>query len=75
MIVHARQAFGSCIFREVLILACRAIWEQLNGVIFDNVNHSLAAWRVFFRREFSLVTLRAKANVKDLINSWSSHLM
>lgn len=75
MVIQARQAFGLRFFREVFILACWTIWEQRNGEIFENVQHSLDAWRVSFRRELSLAALRAKASTKEVILSWlSSHL-
>ncbi|RCV07305.1 hypothetical protein SETIT_1G233200v2 [Setaria italica] len=44
-IVESRRDFGSRIFREILILACWAIWKHRNEVIFDGVAISLQRWK------------------------------
>jgi hypothetical protein len=41
-IVQARRDFGRKFFREILIVACWALWKHRNEVIFDAVNLSLA---------------------------------
>jgi hypothetical protein len=36
MVITAREAFGSNIFREIIITTRWAIWLVKNGIIFDN---------------------------------------
>ncbi|KAF8653525.1 hypothetical protein HU200_062276 [Digitaria exilis] len=59
MTILARQAFGSSIFREILILACWAIWYHMNSIISDQGLRSFARWRTTFVKEImKLLTLR-----------------
>ncbi|KAF8711531.1 hypothetical protein HU200_028974 [Digitaria exilis] len=58
MTILARQAFGSSIFREILILACWAIWYHMNNIISDQGLRSFAMWRTTFEKEMKLLTLK-----------------
>ncbi|KAF8732977.1 hypothetical protein HU200_015329 [Digitaria exilis] len=35
MIIQSRQQFGSCIPREIVIVACRSLWCHRNSIVFD----------------------------------------
>jgi hypothetical protein len=39
-IVQARRDFGRKFFREILIVACWALWKHKNEVIVDDINLS-----------------------------------
>jgi hypothetical protein len=66
--VQARRAFGRKFFREILIMACWALWKHRNEVIFDAVNLSLARWKFIFKEELRLVLFRARPSLKQ---SWN----
>jgi hypothetical protein len=63
-IVHARRDFGRKLFREILIVACWALWKHINEVIFDEVNLSLTRWKFIFKEELRLVLFRARPSLK-----------
>jgi len=46
MIIEARTAFGSYLFRAIVITACWIIWNSRNGLILDNMPCTLAIWNV-----------------------------
>ncbi|RCV12993.1 hypothetical protein SETIT_2G311300v2 [Setaria italica] len=54
MIIQAREQFGNCIFREIVIIASWAIWTHRNGIIFDGLEKSLARWKHSFEEELKL---------------------
>ncbi|RCV37613.1 hypothetical protein SETIT_8G077800v2 [Setaria italica] len=74
MILKARQEFGKVFFREIVIIACWAIWCYRNNIIFDRASLSFAAWRGLFEKDMKLVTLRVKPSLKDKILLWLSSL-
>jgi hypothetical protein len=51
MVIEAREAFGSTIFREIFITACWIIWLTRNSVIFYNGQINLNAWKTRFKEE------------------------
>ncbi|KAF8689576.1 hypothetical protein HU200_041750 [Digitaria exilis] len=74
MIICSRQAFGSTIYREIVIIAVWCIWCHRNSIIFDGQCLSFAAWRRCFRQEVDLVTLRVNPELKDKLVSFVSSL-
>ncbi|RCV38080.1 hypothetical protein SETIT_8G113200v2, partial [Setaria italica] len=70
MIIAARRDFNSRIFREILMVACWAIWKHRNEVIFDGVPLSLGRWKSIFREEFSIILHRAKPYLKLELETW-----
>lgn len=54
MVIEARNAFGSSIFKEVMITACWTIWTSRNGLIFDNKACNVVSWKNRFKEEFGL---------------------
>ncbi|KAF8698001.1 hypothetical protein HU200_035505 [Digitaria exilis] len=57
MIIQSRQQFGSCIFREIVIVACRSLWCHRNSIVFDGQSLSFARWKALFvedtKKDFS----------------------
>nr|TKW38309.1 hypothetical protein SEVIR_1G106500v2 [Setaria viridis] len=74
MITKAREDVNSCIFREVLIIACWSIWCHRNTIIFDNGSLFFKRWRSLFEREMNLVNLRVKPDFSSRITNWFSSL-
>lgn len=74
MILRAREDFRSCIFREVLIIACWSIWCHGNSIIFYNGTLSFMRWRNFFERKMNPVALRVKPEFSNKITNWLSSL-
>ena len=70
MVIEARTAFGSIIFREIFITACWIIWTTRNGVIFDSGQIDLSAWKRQFKNELGLVCHKAKPARQALLNQW-----
>jgi len=46
MMIEARTTFGSLILREIVIMACWAIWTTSNGVIFDNKSYEPTTFQI-----------------------------
>lgn len=75
MVIDAREAFRSSIFRENFITACWAIWLTKNDVIFDHGHVNLDTWKRKFKEEFGYVCTRAKPAKQVELNLWrDSHL-
>jgi hypothetical protein len=74
MVITAREQFGSNIFRELVITACWAIWLCRNGIIFDNEEVSLNAWKRRFKDELGLVCTKAKPARQYTLNLWRDNL-
>jgi hypothetical protein len=70
MVIEARNTFGSPILREIVITECWIIWTTRNRAIFYGENFTLHRWLVDFRKELSLVCIKAKASVKPLLDMW-----
>ena len=70
MVIEAREAFGSIIFREIFITACWIVWLTRNSVIFDNGQINLITWNTRFKEELGYVCAKAKASGQSLLNSW-----
>nr|TKW03477.1 hypothetical protein SEVIR_7G027000v2 [Setaria viridis] len=75
MIIQARQRFGSCIIREIVIVACWTLWCHRNSIVFNAQSLSFARWRLSFVEEMRRVSLRAKTSMGDKINIWLSNLL
>lgn len=74
MLSQARRNFNSKIFREVLIVGCWTIWCHKNRIIFDNMGVDLGRWKHSFKDELKLVSLRAKPEIKLLVDSFVCNL-
>ena len=70
MVIEAREAFGSIIFREIFITACWIVWLIRNSVIFYNGQINLITWNTRFKEELGYVCAKAKASGQSLLNSW-----
>jgi hypothetical protein len=53
---------------EIIVTMCWAIWIMRNDIIFRNIAHSIQRCRAIFRKEFALVTLRAKSQLHPQID-------
>jgi hypothetical protein len=63
-VTDARRTFGQRTFREILIVACWAIWKHRDEVIFDGERLSLRRWKMIFKEQLSLITHKAKPSLK-----------
>jgi hypothetical protein len=70
MVIEAREAFGNSIFKEVFITACWIIWLTRNGVIFDNGQININAWRRQFKGELGYMCTKAKLARQTQLNLW-----
>jgi hypothetical protein len=68
MVIEAREAFGSRIFREIFIIACWVIWLTRNDVIFDNVQINISTWKSKFKEELGYVCTKAKPEKQAQLN-------
>jgi len=59
----------------VAILMCWAVWTVRNGFIFKNVQPSVQAAKETFKKELSLLSLRAKAKVSVTFDLWIQNLL
>jgi hypothetical protein len=57
-------------FMEIIITMCWSIWTMRNDAIFRGIPHSVHRCKLFFRKEFARIILRAKATFHPLIDSW-----
>lgn len=62
-------------FMEIIVLMCWTIWKARNDLIFRQEIPSLQASKDFFRKEFSLLLLRAKKSYSPLIDQWFGSLV
>jgi hypothetical protein len=69
MVIDARESFGSNIFREIFITACWCIWLIRNGIIFDNEQGSISAWKRHFKTELGYVCVKAKPSRQDQLKA------
>lgn len=67
MILRAREAFVSVIFREVVILAMWSLWVHRNCIIFNEGSLAFSWWHRRFVDCMKDLTLRVKQPVKDKI--------
>ena len=65
MIIEARTAFESPIFREIVIITCWTIWTSRNGLIFDNKPCIMNNRKARFREEIGLICIKAKSNLAE----------
>ena len=75
MVIEARSAFGSPLFREIFITGCWTIWMTRNGVIFDNGQININIWKRQFKNELGLVCLKAKSARQNTLNSWRENYL
>ena len=73
-ISHARKEFAKPFFMEVAIVACRYIWLQRNGYIFEHIRPSFANWKRGFVHDLSLLRYRMKNNLADGLMQWIAAL-
>ena len=62
-------------YMMVTILMCWAIWTVRNDFIFKNVQPSVQAAKETFKKELSLLSLRAKAKVSVTFNLWIQNML
>lgn len=74
MIIEARTAFGSYLFRPIVITACWIIWNSRNGLILDNKPCTLAMWNVLFKEIIGLICIKAKPNLAGSLKMWLEKL-
>jgi len=70
MVLEARETFGSKIFSKIFITGCWIIWLTRNGVIFNNGQVSITAWKIRFKEEFGYVCTKAKVSRQNQLNIW-----
>ena len=75
MVIAAREAFGSSIFREIIITCYWAIWLVRNGVIFDNEQANLNTWKSRFIEELGFMRTKAKPARQNLLNLWRDNFI
>ena len=69
-IAYARKKFSKPFFMEVVIVACRHIWLQRNGKIFNHQRPSFTKWKNGFVHDLTLLTHRMKKAVREDLDSW-----
>jgi hypothetical protein len=55
---------------EIIIIMCWSICSERNSWIFNNLDPTVSNCKNTFKREFSLVILRAKERDVDDMKSW-----
>jgi len=60
---------------EIIVLMSWSIWMQRNDLIFINIQPSPTSFLNFFKQEFALVILRAKAKYKERMSLWLEALL
>jgi hypothetical protein len=70
MIIEAGTAFGSPIFREIVITGCWTIWTARNGLIFYSKPCNINSWKIRFKEEIGLVCIKAKPNLAGSLNMY-----
>lgn len=70
MVIEARLAFGSPIFREFFVTACWIIWTTRNRVVFYNASVCLNSLKVAFKHELGLVCTKAKSSISATLSLW-----
>jgi len=62
-------------FMEIIILMGWSIWKARNGLIFNQVQHSVEDTKRAFKSEFALILLRAKRSYFPSIEQWLNSLV
>jgi hypothetical protein len=57
-------------FMEIIILLAWSIWQTRNSWIFNNLDPSVQCCRRIFKKEFSLVLLKAKPSLLLAMDAW-----
>ena len=57
-------------FMEVIVTMCWSIWSVRNDAISNGVPPSVQRCKLIFKKEFTLVVLRAKAKLHPHIDQW-----
>jgi len=60
---------------DIIITFCWNIWMQRNDLIFQGIQPSPQCCMQLFKKDFALVTLRAKARYKDHMLEWLEALV
>ncbi|TVT98983.1 hypothetical protein EJB05_55684, partial [Eragrostis curvula] len=69
-IEHLCNQNNLCFIKELVIVACWAIWKHRNAIIFDNKNVSLQNWKREFKEEMALTVIKAKGQKKREMKIW-----
>jgi hypothetical protein len=72
--IHARKEFGKPFFTEVVILATWYIWNQRNGMIFQQQRPSFRSWKREFINGLSLHKHRVKKKDVAQLQAWIDSL-
>jgi len=74
MVIEARLDIGRSYFREIIIATCWIIWTSGNRLIFYNIPCTVNKWKEHFKKEISLVCIKAKPNLEGALNLWLENL-
>lgn len=73
--VHvARAVWDKPMFLEIFTIAAWEIWKERNDKLFRNIPPSHATWLVRFKKDFSMMTHRAKQKFVPFIHSFLADL-
>ena len=73
-ISQARKEFAKPFVMEVIIVACRHIWLQRNGFIFEHIRPSFVNWKRGFVHDLTLSRYRMKTKLADGLIQWIAEL-
>ena len=74
MIMDASHRYKIKHFMEIMIVGCRSIWNQRNGMIFEGIPCSINECKYDFIRSFKITMMRAKPSLKDGMSSWIDNI-
>ena len=74
MIIDAKLRYKLPFFMEIMTLGCWSIWNQRNGLIFEEIPCSITSCKFDFITTFKLTMLRAKPSLKDGMSSWIDNI-
>lgn len=75
VIMSFRRQLSTPFFIEIIILGCWSIWMTRNDFIFKNLQPSLKACQLTFKKEFALAQLRVKSSLVDLMKEWINNIL
>jgi hypothetical protein len=71
---HLRRILKVLFAMEIIILMCWCIWSARNGWFFNAEDPGLENCKHQFKREFALVSLRAKPRRRQQMQEWFNGL-